>query len=83
MYPKEGYNIFMISKHQKPIKSGFHAKTNADAITKGIDLSDKIAIVTGGYSGIGLETTRALVDIGARVIIPAKNKGWLNQFLSI
>jgi len=62
----------MISKHQKPTKSGFDAKTNADLITKGIDLSDKIAIVTGGYSGIGLETTRALVDIGAIVIIPAK-----------
>lgn len=62
----------MISKHQKPIKSGFHAKTNADAITKGIDLSDKIAIVTGGYSGIGLETTRELVSSGAEVIIPAK-----------
>ena len=72
MYPKEGYNIFMISKQQTPIKSGFQAKTNTDEITKGIDLIDKIAIVTGGYSGIGLETTRALVDIGARVIIPAK-----------
>ena len=72
MYPKEGYNTFMISKQQTPIKSGFQAKTNADEITKGIDLIDKIAIVTGGYSGIGLETTRELVDIGARVIIPAK-----------
>ena len=37
----------MISKQQKPIKSGFHAKTNADEIIKGVDLSNKVAIVTG------------------------------------
>ena len=62
----------MISKQQKPTNSEFHSKTNADEITKGIDISNKIAIVTGGYSGIGLETTRALVTAGVKVIIPAK-----------
>ena len=62
----------MISKLQKPIKSGFNAKTNADEIIKNIDLNEKIAIVTGGYSGIGIETTRALINSGAEVIIPAK-----------
>ena len=62
----------MISKHQTPTKSGFHSKTNASEITNGIDLNEKIAIVTGGYSGIGLETTRELVAKGAKVIIPAK-----------
>ena len=72
MFLKEGYNTYMISKEQIPLKSGFHAKTNADEITKGLDLKENIAIVTGGYSGIGLETTRALVDVGANVIIPAK-----------
>lgn len=66
------YNIKMISKYQKPINSKFNSKTNADEITIGLDLSGKIAVVTGGYSGIGLETTRALVDAGAIVIIPAK-----------
>ena len=72
MYLKEGYNIRMISKQQTPIKSGFHSKTNADEVTEALNLNGKIAIVTGGYSGIGLETTRALVDKGANVIIPAK-----------
>ncbi|MGA4815708.1 hypothetical protein ACPA9J_13170 [Pseudomonas aeruginosa] len=33
----------------------------------GRDLSGKTAIVTGGYSGLGLETTKALADAGARV----------------
>ena len=69
---KEGYNRYMISKQQKPTNSGFHSKTNADEIIKGIDITNKTAIVTGGYSGIGLETTRALVNAGAKVIIPAK-----------
>ncbi len=62
----------MISNLQKPIISGFDSKSDADKIVKEKDLSGKIAIVTGGYSGIGLETTRALVAIGAKVIIPAK-----------
>jgi NAD(P)-dependent dehydrogenase (short-subunit alcohol dehydrogenase family) len=62
----------MISELQKPINSGFNSKSNAHEITKDIDLNGKIAIVTGGYSGIGLETTRELVSSGAEVIIPAK-----------
>ena len=62
----------MISKLQKPIDSGFNSKSNAHEITKDVDLNGKIATVTGGYSGIGLETTRELVSSGAEVIIPAK-----------
>jgi NAD(P)-dependent dehydrogenase (short-subunit alcohol dehydrogenase family) len=38
----------------------------------GIDLSDRTAVVTGGYSGVGLATTRALRDAGARVVVPAR-----------
>ena len=62
----------MISKLQKPIDSRFNSKSNAHEITKDVDLNGKIAIVTGGYSGIGLETTRELVSSGAEVVIPAK-----------
>ena len=62
----------MISDLQKPIVSGFGQKTEPNEILSGIDLAGKSIIVTGGYSGIGLETTRALKNAGARVIIPAK-----------
>ena len=62
----------MISESQKPINSGFNSKSNADEIIKGIDLTGKIAVITGGYSGIGLETTKELVNAGAEVFIPAK-----------
>ena len=50
----------MISDLQKPISSGFGQKTEPSEILRGINLDGKTIIVTGGYSGIGLETTRAL-----------------------
>ena len=59
---------------QKPIGSGFGAASTADDVIKGIDLSGKIAIVTGGYSGIGLETARVLRSAGARVIVPTRDR---------
>ncbi|GHO51023.1 SDR family NAD(P)-dependent oxidoreductase [Ktedonospora formicarum] len=58
---------------QQPIGSGFGASTTANEVIHGIDLRGKVAIVTGGSSGIGLPTTRALRSAGARVIVPARN----------
>jgi predicted ThiF/HesA family dinucleotide-utilizing enzyme len=52
---------------QAPIASGFGAATTASDVIRGCDLSGKVAIVTGGYSGIGLETVRTLAAAGARV----------------
>jgi NAD(P)-dependent dehydrogenase (short-subunit alcohol dehydrogenase family) len=57
---------------QAPIHSGFGPATTAREVLEGIDLNGKGAIVTGGYSGIGLETTRALAEAGATVIVPAR-----------
>ena len=45
----------MISQHQKPLMSGFGAKTEPSEILENINLADKTVIITGGYSGIGLE----------------------------
>lgn len=39
---------------------------------RGINLTGKTTIVTGGYSGIGLKVTEALVKAGAHVIVPAR-----------
>ncbi len=57
---------------QEPVGSGFGAKSTAAEVAHGIDLGGRLAVVTGGYSGIGLETTRALVDAGAEVLVPAR-----------
>lgn len=57
---------------QHKIGSGFGHRSTASEVLHGIDLSGKLAIVTGGYSGLGLETTRALTIAGARVIVPAR-----------
>lgn len=58
---------------QAPVGSGFGAATTALEVVEGIDLRGKTAIVTGGYSGIGTETVRALRTAGASVIVPARD----------
>jgi NAD(P)-dependent dehydrogenase (short-subunit alcohol dehydrogenase family) len=58
---------------QKPVGSGFNAKSTVSDVINGIDLTGKIAIVTGGNTGIGLETTKTLAAAGATVIVPARN----------
>ncbi|MFF7198896.1 SDR family NAD(P)-dependent oxidoreductase [Streptomyces sp. NPDC008079] len=57
---------------QHAIGSGFGAQTTAREVLEGIDLTGRLALVTGGYSGIGLETTRALAAAGAHVVVPAR-----------
>jgi len=58
---------------QQPIGSGFNATSTSNEVIKGIDLTGKIAIVTGGHTGIGLETTKTLVGAGATVIVIARD----------
>lgn len=58
---------------QKPIGSGFNATSITNDVIKGIDLKGKIAIVTGGGAGIGLETVKTLSKAGAIIIVPARD----------
>lgn len=60
---------------QTPVDSPFGARSTAREVVEGLDLSGRLAVITGGYSGIGLETTRALAEAGARIIVPARNPG--------
>jgi len=60
-------------KLQKPIHSGFNATSTATDVIRGINLTGKVAIVTGGSAGIGLETTKVLAAAGATVIVPARD----------
>lgn len=62
----------MTSTDQQPLGSPFSVTSTAQDVTASIDLSGTSAVVTGGYSGLGLETTRALAAAGARVIVPAR-----------
>ncbi|MFI7610754.1 SDR family NAD(P)-dependent oxidoreductase [Nonomuraea terrae] len=68
-----------MSTPQHKIGSGFGARSTADDVLHGIDLSGQLAIVTGGYSGLGLATTRALTRAGAHVVVPARRVGPASQ----
>ncbi|MFJ9371048.1 oxidoreductase [Nocardia sp. NPDC101769] len=57
---------------QRAIDSGFGAASMASEVLTGVDLTGRLAIVTGGYSGIGLQTTTALHSAGADVVVPAR-----------
>ena len=57
---------------QQPLASGFGYRTTAAEVLAGHDLAGRTAIVTGGYSGLGLETVRALASAGVVVTVPAR-----------
>lgn len=57
---------------QTPVDSPFGYRSTAREVAADSDLSGRTVVVTGGYSGIGTETVRALAGAGARIIVGAR-----------
>ncbi|VAI34139.1 unnamed protein product [Triticum turgidum subsp. durum] len=57
----------------RPGASGFGSASTAEQVTDGVDASNLTVVITGGPSGIGLETSRVFALRGAHVIIAARN----------
>ncbi|WP_407539244.1 oxidoreductase [Deinococcus radiomollis] len=55
------------------VRSAFTRDATALEVIAGHDLSGQVAVITGGASGIGLETTRALLHAGARVLVVVRD----------
>ncbi len=67
---------------QHKINSGFGARSTAADVLQGMDLGGTVAMVTGGYSGLGLETTKALAAAGAWVVVPARRPDHAQEVLT-
>lgn len=55
-----------MAHRQHPIGSGFTAAATADDVLAGLDLNGKNVVITGGHSGLGLESARAWCGAGRR-----------------
>ena len=54
------------------LRTPFGFRSTAAEVIEGVDLAGKRAVVTGGASGIGIETTRALAAAGAKVTLAVR-----------
>jgi NAD(P)-dependent dehydrogenase (short-subunit alcohol dehydrogenase family) len=57
-----------------PIASRFAADATAEEVVEGIDLRGRTALVTGGSTGLGAQTARALALAGAHVVLTGRTR---------
>lgn len=58
-------------QQEEPSRFGF--ESTAEEVAAGVDLTGKVAVVTGASGGLGAETARVLASRGARVLIAARD----------
>jgi NAD(P)-dependent dehydrogenase (short-subunit alcohol dehydrogenase family) len=63
----------MGKNRQNPINSKYGHKSTAMEVVSGVNLTGKNVVITGGYAGIGLETTKALSQAGAFIVVLARD----------
>lgn len=56
---------------QTPLCTPFGPSVTAEEVARGVDLTGQVAVVTGGSSGLGLETVRVLAACGASISVTA------------
>ena len=64
------------------VTSTFTREATALEVISGHDLSGQTALITGGASGIGLETTRVLLSAGARVLVAVRDPARAQEALA-
>ena len=62
-----------MTQKQHPIGTGFTAASTVDDVLRGIDLTGRNVVITGGHVGLGLVTTRALANAGASVTVGSRD----------
>jgi NAD(P)-dependent dehydrogenase (short-subunit alcohol dehydrogenase family) len=66
----------------RPVTTPFGRLTTAEEVLAGIDLTGKRIVVTGGASGLGAATTRALAKAGASVTIATRRPGAADDLMT-
>ena len=56
----------------------FNEESTTTDVIQGIDLSGKLAVVTGASAGLGIETSQTLAGAGATVVMVARDRAKLD-----